>query len=63
MDNEKDITHYIRLTRTSDGRTKGTIQVLANEDGVQPFSMTITRDNAADVIAAFKKFDSWIGVK
>lgn len=63
MDNTKEITQYIRLTRTPDGRSKGTIQVLANEDGVQPFSMSITRDNADEVIKAFKKLDSWIGVK
>jgi hypothetical protein len=62
-DNGKEITEYIRLTRTPEGRCKGTIQVLANEDGVQPFSMSITRDNATDVLAAFKKLDSWIGVK
>ena len=54
-DNGIDITHYIRLTRTSDGECCGIIQVLGNEDGVLPATIFIVKPNASLVLDEARK--------
>jgi hypothetical protein len=50
VDNGIEILRYIKFSRTQDGRCQGIIQVLANEDGTQPCTMSVVRDTAGEVM-------------
>lgn len=54
-DNGFEILRYIKFGRTLDDRCMGVIHILANEDGVQPYTMCIVRDTAGEILRELRE--------